>query len=74
MDETCRLRQGEGYGVCADEVVSKCALRDKKKKSLVFLKLLLYFDFSASSYKKLSSSERPMSFAQGMVFSRIAPF
>ena len=27
MDETCRLRRGEGYGVCADVVVSKCALR-----------------------------------------------
>ena len=26
MDETCRLRRGEGYGVCADAVVSKCAL------------------------------------------------
>ena len=30
MDETCRLRRGEGYGVCADAVVSKCALREKK--------------------------------------------
>ena len=27
MDETCRLRRGEGYAVCADEVVSKCALK-----------------------------------------------
>lgn len=26
MDETCRLRRGEGYGVCADAVESKCAL------------------------------------------------
>lgn len=26
MDETCRLRRGEGYGVCADVVVNKCAL------------------------------------------------
>jgi hypothetical protein len=26
MSETCRLRQGKGYGVCDDEVVSKCAL------------------------------------------------
>ncbi len=31
MDETCRLRRGEGYGVCADAVVSKCALREKKE-------------------------------------------
>ena len=31
MDETCRLRRGEGYGVCADAVVSKCALREKEK-------------------------------------------
>ena len=30
MDETCRLRRGKGYGVCADAVVSKCALREKK--------------------------------------------
>ena len=28
MDETCRLRRGEGYGVCADAVVSKCALSE----------------------------------------------
>jgi hypothetical protein len=33
MSETCRLRRGEGYGVCDDEVVSKCALRGKKKRS-----------------------------------------
>ena len=33
MDETCRLRRGEGYGVCADAVVSKCALREKKRKA-----------------------------------------
>ena len=26
MDEPCRSRRGEGYGVCADAVVSKCAL------------------------------------------------
>lgn len=32
MDETCRLRRGEGYGVCADAVVSKCALREKKEE------------------------------------------
>ena len=32
MDETCRLRRGEGYGVCADAVVSKCALWDKKEE------------------------------------------
>ena len=31
MNETCRLRRGEGYGVCADAVVSKCALREKKE-------------------------------------------
>ena len=31
MSETCRLRRGEGYGACDDEVVSKCALRDKKE-------------------------------------------
>ena len=31
MDETCRLRRGEGYGVCADAVVSKCALWEKKR-------------------------------------------
>ena len=31
MDETCRLRRGEGYGVCADAVVSKCALREKRE-------------------------------------------
>ena len=29
MSETCRLRRGERYGACDDEVVSKCALRDK---------------------------------------------
>ena len=33
MDETCRLRRGEGYGVCADAVVSKCALREEKRKA-----------------------------------------
>ena len=33
MDETCRLRRGEGYGVCADAVVSKCALREKKREA-----------------------------------------
>ena len=32
MDETCRLRRGEGYGVCADAVVSKCALLGTKKR------------------------------------------
>ena len=32
MDETCRLRRGEGYGVCADAVVSKCALWEKKEE------------------------------------------
>ena len=32
MDEPCRLRRGEGYGVCADAVVSKCALREKKEE------------------------------------------
>ena len=31
MDETCRLRRGEGYGVCADAVVSKCALTEEKR-------------------------------------------
>ena len=31
MSETCRLRRGERYGACDDEVVSKCALRDKKE-------------------------------------------
>ena len=31
MDETCRLRRGEGYGVCADAVVSKCALTGEKE-------------------------------------------
>ena len=36
MDETCRLRRGEGYGVCADAVVSKCALREKKEEGLRF--------------------------------------
>ena len=35
MDETCRLRRGEGYGVCADAVVSKCALREKKRRAPV---------------------------------------
>ena len=33
MDETCRLRRGEGYGVCADAVVSKCALTGEKRKA-----------------------------------------
>ena len=37
MDEACRLRRGEGYGVCADAVVSKCALREKKRKAPGFL-------------------------------------
>lgn len=32
MDETCRLRRGEGYGVCADAVVSKCALTGGKRR------------------------------------------
>ncbi len=32
MDETCRLRRGEGYGVCADAVVSKCALTGEKRR------------------------------------------
>ena len=31
MDEPCRSRRGEGYGVCADAVVSKCALRGEKR-------------------------------------------
>ena len=31
MDETCRLRRGEGYGVCADAVVNKCALTGEKR-------------------------------------------
>ncbi len=36
MDETCRLRRGEGYGVCADAVVSKCALlREKRREAPV---------------------------------------
>ena len=32
MDETCRLRRGEGYGVCADAVVSKCPYGRKKRR------------------------------------------
>lgn len=36
MDEICRLRRGEGYGVCADAVVSKCALREKKEEGPLF--------------------------------------
>ena len=32
MDETCRLRRGEGYGVCADAVVSKSALTGEKRR------------------------------------------
>ena len=31
MSEARRLRQDERYGACDDEVVSKCALRDKKE-------------------------------------------
>ena len=31
MDEPCRSRRGEGYGVCADAVVSKCALTGEKR-------------------------------------------
>ena len=31
MHENCRLRRGEEYGVCADAVVSKCALRGEKR-------------------------------------------
>ena len=33
MNETCRLRRGEGYGVCADAVVSKCALTGEKEEA-----------------------------------------
>jgi len=32
MSETCRLRRGEGYGACDDEVVNQCALRPSGKK------------------------------------------
>ena len=31
MSETCRLRRGEGYEACDDEVVNQCALRERKK-------------------------------------------
>ena len=34
MHENCRLRRGEEYGVCADAVVSKCALRGEKRGRL----------------------------------------
>ena len=34
MSEPCRLRRGEGYGACDDEVVNKCALnREKRRRS-----------------------------------------
>ena len=36
MAETFRLRRGEGYGVCADAVVSKCALREQKEEGSRF--------------------------------------
>ena len=31
MSDLCRLRRGEGYAACDDEVVSKCALPEKKE-------------------------------------------
>ena len=48
MDETCRLRRGEGYGVCADAVVSKCALTGEKEEAPGFPEtshLKFKFDF-----------------------------
>ena len=51
MDETCRLRRGEGYEVCADEVVSKCALHREKRKAPVSRSPPHYIVFLASSYK-----------------------
>ena len=34
MSEPCRMRRGEGYGACDDEVVNKCALnREKRRRS-----------------------------------------
>lgn len=37
MNETCRLRRGEEYGVCANAVVSKCApFGGKKRKAPSF--------------------------------------
>ena len=34
MSKPCRMRRGEGYGACDDEVVSKCALNRKKLRSV----------------------------------------
>lgn len=45
MDETCRLRRGEGYGVCADAVVSKCALREERQPLRTACELTLQLGF-----------------------------
>ena len=63
MSETRRLRQGERYAACDDEVVSKCALREN---------VVRHKSFSRPSRIRFSASNSILAI-QGTTLSRIAP-
>lgn len=77
MSETCRLRRGEGYGACDDEVVNQCALRERKKREAP--RKLRNAPrprphVCERSYRYRFNSSSAMQFVCGMTFSKIAPF
>ena len=63
MSETRRLRQGERYAACDDEVVSKCALREY---------VVRHKSFNRPSRMRFSASNSILAI-QGTTLSRIAP-
>ena len=73
MTETCRLRRGEGYGACDDEVVSKCALREKREASRLPGTLQNHRTGLNSSHKKSSNCSKLIPVTFGNAFSKIAP-
>ena len=76
MDETCRLRRGEGYGVCADAVVSKCALREKREEGPRFPEtshLKFRFVFPASVKDTPPVQAAPSSVPPAALFPELRP-
>jgi hypothetical protein len=73
MSETCRLRQGEGYGVCDDEVVSKCALRERSGEAMRPPPMFPYSHVLNRSDKYTSNCSRFIDDTLGITFSKIAP-
>ena len=75
MSEPCRLRRGEGYGVCDDEVVNKCALPGREEAPRIARAPLFSQVFRLARLNRYSrSSSKLKSFVSGITLSRIAPF